>query len=105
MTLPNTNLNNIRAPGFYYIRVATTNALVTTSSTNGNEGNPIVQSGVNTRLLQTFYHNNAQIWYRVLQNTTWTTWTRLTTAWIGTQAQLDAVTCIATGSLIVIHEP
>ena len=88
MTLPNTNLNDIRAPGFYSIRVATTNSPVTTSTSNADFANLIVQSGSNTRISQTFYHNNGQIWYRVLQNTTRTTWTRLTTAWIGIQGRV-----------------
>jgi len=74
--LPNTNLNELRSPGFYQLAVATINSPATTGGTT-NTAVLQVMSPTNSRITQLFYHNNGNIWRRTLQNTTWTTWERI----------------------------
>jgi hypothetical protein len=72
-TLPNTNLNEVRRPGFYAIATATTNAPFTTGPA-AQSATMLVQALADDRVSQAFCHNNGEIWHRVYRGTVWSAW-------------------------------
>jgi len=77
--LPNPDLNNVRNPGFYRLVVdgiANRPPGLPTFNTGDNSATLQVMSTSNTRLMQVLYHNNGQIWRRVLRDDTWNVWER-----------------------------
>jgi len=77
---PNTNLNEVRAPGYYRLVVdGITNAPDELPAFNTGEASATLQvmPVTNERVIQVLYHNNGQIWRRMLHNTTWIAWSRI----------------------------
>ena len=71
--LPSTDLNDLRAPGFYQLNVATTNGLVATGTLT-SAATLLVMPTANSRISQVLFHNNDRVFFRTLQNTAWTAW-------------------------------
>ena len=76
----NTNLNEIRNPGFYRLTSTATTNLPAGISINATTNSATLQvmSTEANRVSQLLFHNTGRVFSRVLQNTTWTAWVDLT---------------------------
>ena len=77
--LPNTNLNFVRAPGFYRVIVNIINGPVTVGNNSNGAATLLVMPVNDSRIVQTYYHNDGRIWNRTLQGTFWSAWQQLAT--------------------------
>jgi len=77
-TLPSTNLNNIRDPGFYRVGVVVANGPPVSGSTAGAIKLLVMSNGT-SRIIQIVWHINGQQWQRSLISLTWSPWIRFAT--------------------------
>ena len=91
-TLPSTDLNEIRNPGFYRINVPTTNGPVDTGNTAFSSATLLVMAN-NVSVQQILFHQNERVYSRRLQgNHGWTDWIDLTANTTYTAGNLITIT-------------